>query len=184
MGPNRKVKLTHQGVALFTTVFRHPFSYLHEQGLQLWVNGVNEIIQFVWDILCCRKEKVMDYGTLKVMLKDRTCQPLIHLATLTFQNNYKRHLTTHKKYNQKAFLSLHAVGDCLCLFCDVVEQILNDSLLCAPQQYRWSDSASRLVTTALPIMSCKNLRWPSPICCDMFLEQYKKKAINLKLTIV
>lgn len=116
MGPNRKVKLTNQGVALFTTVFRHPFSYLHEQGLQLWVNGINEIIQFVWDMLCCRKEKVMDYSKGQ---PNKFGLYLIHLATLMFQNNYKSHLTTHKKYNQKAFLSLHAVGDCFCLFCDV-----------------------------------------------------------------
>lgn len=31
----RKVKLTNQGEALFTAVFTHAFSYLHEQGLQL-----------------------------------------------------------------------------------------------------------------------------------------------------
>lgn len=52
----------------------------------------------------------------------------------------------------------------------------NDLLLCASQQYRYSDSASRPVTTAQPIIVCKNLRWLSPICCDMFLERQRKKG--------
>lgn len=54
---SRKVKFTNQGVAMLTTLLRYPFSYLHEQGLQLRVDGINEIIQLVFDILCCREKE-------------------------------------------------------------------------------------------------------------------------------
>lgn len=53
-------------------------------------------------------------------------------------------------------------------------QHAKDSLLCISQQYWWSDFASYSSMIPLRIMVCKNLRWLSPICRDMFPESPRR----------
>lgn len=58
--PHRpQINITNQHVVLVTIVFRHPFCNLHEHGLQIGVDGMNEVIQFIGGIMSCKKKTLI-----------------------------------------------------------------------------------------------------------------------------